>query len=1045
MPRTFSLRRPHTLRSRLMLALAPIIGLIILGGGHLLSFSSKDALLNEKRQHLLGITRILLADLQRQGGYELIEAQAESTQQSRSERIRILNAQLAEATDRIAAAFPGVGVGFYHRQLDAIITYGPSLQFQDKVGLSIAQEHPGRQVMASGQASVSSGLQVRGEIMNAMTPIVANGQVVGYIWANELLAEIDRRVGEMRRDALVYTSLALVLTLLAVYFVVRRLTRDVATIKEGLERMSQDLGARIPALRGESGEVAVAINALAASLASAREREIGAVQKALEHSEETLKTAIDAIDAGFVLFDTDGSLLYCNQKYREQFPLIAGNLHRGNTYPQMLRAGVYGGVFPQAVGREEEWISRRLAEHLEGNRIREEQIDNGHWLRFIDRRTSSGLFVGLRIDITDLQRAKEAAEAASQIKNQFLATMSHEIRTPMNGVLGMTELLLTTDLDSEQREFAETAAHSARALLGLINDILDFSKIEAGRLEIETIPCDVCAIAEEIVELLNLPAEEKGIELLAAVSPELPQQLLGDPGRLRQILLNLVGNAVKFTTHGEVVLRITTVPANASHGPRLRCEISDTGIGIAPEVQARLFQPFTQADSSTTREFGGTGLGLSIARRLVDLMQGEIGVRSSLGQGSCFWFELPLRLPAEPPQALATVNLEKRHFLLLESNQEVAALLSAHIHHAGGSLTQIATPAELPAALATGPRPDALILDSRLLGHADQPPPTDLPCLLLTPAAQRANWDVYRAAGFAACLHRPLRARGVVTVLARLAAGGRAVASIAGDAAQRPRPQAGRLLLVEDNRINQKVALALLERLGYRADVAENGQQALHALAAKDYDLVLMDCRMPVMDGYAATQAIRTRSSPARNPQIPIVAMTANAMEGDRETALAAGMDDYLSKPVSPQQLADTLQRWLQPGASAPAGIPAPAAAPPAATLFAPGQVLEQLGDDLEMSREILAELPGAMQQEMAACTTALNRRPPDREAAVRAAHTLKGLAAQAGSTLLQAQALNLEQQLRGSEYGLGQSLLPKLGSTLAALTQEIADWLHSG
>ena len=1042
MPILLRPRLPRTLRSRLMLAMAPIICLTILGGGYLFSFSSKDALLAEKKNYLLGITRLLLGELERQGGFAAIEARTGSEAQPRDQRIRTLNGRLSEATDRIAAAFPGVGVGFYHRQLDAIITYGPSLQYHDKVGIRIAAEHPGRQVMARGEASVVSGMLVRGEIMNAMTPVIADGEVVGYIWANELLADIDGQIARMRTDSLAYASLALLLVLLAIYFVVQRLTRDVATIKEGLQRMSGDLGERIPALSGESGEVATAINALAASLEASRAREIGAVQQALEHSEETLKTAIDAIDAAFVLFDAEDRLVYCNQKYRELFPAIAGSLLQGATYPEMLRAGVLGGVFPQAIGCEEEWIRLRLEEHRTGTRIREEQIDNGRWLRFIDRRTSSGLFVGLRVDITDLQAAKEAAEAASQAKNQFLATMSHEIRTPMNGVLGMTELLLTTELDAEQREFAETAAHSARALLRLINDILDFSKIEAGRLVVEQIPCDIAAIAEEIAELLNLGAEEKGIELITAISPQLPRPLLGDPGRLRQILLNLVGNAVKFTPEGEVLLRIT--PLAATHDTQIvRFEIHDTGIGIPEDVQARLFQPFTQADSSTTRQFGGTGLGLSIARRLVDLMDGQIGIDSTPGEGSCFWFELPLRRNPEAAEADFTVDLAGQPVLLLEHHPRVAAEIREHLTRAGASLTLLDNAAQLPAALADEPRPAVLLLDIQLLGDATRPPVNDRPCILLTPAGLRSTREEHLAAGFADCLHRPLRMRTLIATLARLAQGPAPASPVTShDTTAATARQRGHLLLVEDNPVNQKVALALLQRQGFTADVAHNGQQALERLAGTDYDLVLMDCRMPVMDGYAATQAIRAGQAGTRHAGIPVVAMTANAMEGDREQALAAGMNDYLSKPINPQLLVSTLERWLTVPAM-PSAPPRPGAATPDEDgLFSAATVIEQLGGDIDIARDILADLPQALQHEIGLCRQALGQIPRDMEVAIRAAHTLKGLCAQAGSPALQAAALRLEMQLRTGACAEGEGMLDGLAAQVEALGSAIRRWL---
>jgi len=757
-----------------------IVGLSILGGGYFLTFGSKEALLAEKRNHLLGITHLLQLELESKGGYAALDDAAPGI--TRAARISILNARLADLTDRIAAAFPRVGVGYYHRELDAILTYGPSREFGNKIGMSIDAGHPGRAVMENARQSVASGQQVRGEIMNAMTPISANGQVVGYIWANELLSEIDAQVTHMRARVLAYAGGALVLVLLAIYLAVMRLTQDISVIKNGLQAMSSNLDTRIPPLSGESGELAVAINSLAASLANSRQREMTAAQQALEHSEETLKTAIDAMDAAFVLFDEHDCLVYCNQKYREFFPRFAGTLKRGDSYEKMLGREVQTGVFPQAVGREETWIAQRMAEHREGNAFREEHMANGRWLRFIDRRTSQGHFVGLRVDITDLETARKAAEDANEAKNQFLAHMSHEIRTPMNGVVGMANLLLETELTTEQREFAQTIALSGESLVSIINDILDLSKIEAGHMEFESVPFSPCSVAKAVHSLLKVRAAEKGIGFELYIAPEAEGIFLGDALRTRQILLNLAGNAVKFTERGQVTLRIIPI------GNGLRFEVSDTGVGIPEAALPRLFARFSQADRTTSRRFGGTGLGLAISKKLVDGMGGSIGVESEVGVGSCFWFELPLAM----------------------------------------NDTSTAAPS---------------VQESR--GRSS------------TPAA---------GAG-------------------------------------------GHVLLVEDTEVNQKFAGALLRRLGYQFDLAEDGRAAVASAQERRYDLILMDMQMPEMDGLETTRRIRAGDGP--NKDTWIIALTANAMSSDEEACRASGMNDFLSKPFHRDEFASAISRGI--------------------------------------------------------------------------------------------------------------------------------------
>ena len=837
---------------------------------------------------------------------------------------------------------------------------------------------------------------------------------------------------------------------------------DVRT-RDEIADVARSFQTMIRNLRGYRDEVEEAKETLEAAVAQ-RTFELNERARDLARTQERLGLALDGSNLALWDWDLRSGRVFLSDRWNV---ILGGTVRQSITTVERLAAITHPDDVPHVAMAVRQMVKGLIPKYHVEHRVR---THDGEWRWILSRgkvveRDVNGRAVraiGTNSDITQRKReedqlklASNAAETANRSKSQFLANMSHEIRTPLNGVLGMTELLLDSGLTPDQRELAETVERSGEHLLQIINDILDFSKIEAGKLELEHIVFNVRTVVAEMLDLFAEAARRKGISLTCEIAADVPDHVTGDPVRLKQVLANLVSNAIKFTHDGKVSVA-ATVMSREDLDVRLEFRVSDTGIGIPPDAQAHIFEAFSQADGSTTRRFGGTGLGLSIVRQLTRMMGGEVTLSSEPGRGSTFRVEIVL------DEALAPLDLSGRtqtapRVLIVDPADEDRAALAQHLSRLGVSAEDVRTGAEALEHLRSSPAPCNLVLLERRLGDddglrvarmlRDHVEPERRPhIVLVSGTASAADRSMLAELDIEGWLGKPVRREALRKLIESTFPGAlpSRAETIASD-----NFAGARVLLVEDNAVNQMVATTMLQAAGCIVEVAGNGREALERLERNCYQLVLMDCQMPEMDGYAATTEWRRRERANGGSHRNIVALTANAMEGDRERCVAAGMDDYLAKPFRREQMLAMLRRYLRAEESAAAGPAVPATSATASDFDpkaladlrqierggAPGLVVKVIETYIASARELVDSLTRSLAS-------------GNLKELHRAAHTLKSSSANVGAMALSDLAKQLEGAAAAQRTESAQALIERIEAAYAAaaglLEREIPEKHHA-
>ena len=792
-------------------------------------------------------------------------------------------------------------------------------------------------------------------------------------------------------------------------------------------------------------------------------------------SEERLRVSIDNMSDGFAMFDNDDRLILSNDQYRRMlFPNSSNLIVPGVSFQQMLRWGAESGDFPDAVGRIDEWVAERVRVNQTETPFELHLVDD-RWIRGYNKYLPNGMKIGIRIDITELKKAKEAAEQANRAKSEFLATMSHEIRTPMNGVIGMLEVIRETGLSREQGRMTDTMQQAAFSLLAIIDDILDFSKIEAGKLHLERLPVSTVSVVETVVEAMIPTAQARNIGLRLFMDPAIPSIVMGDAGRLRQILFNLLGNAIKFTVsdeqhEGKVVLKVDRCSIDGKTS--LRFTVKDNGIGMSLEQQASIFQPFTQAEASTTRRFGGTGLGLSICARLVEMLEGTITVSSAPGEGAEFAVSIPEHAVSGGSPGETADPLAGLYIAVASQDEDNRIYLGDCLQHFGSAVERYSDLGELKDSVekqvAIGRPFDVVVLNGRwdvgvkrrfcasltsqaplsatrfviITGRMHRTSASDHPNAVIVQANPILLSDFIEAVAIAAGRESPRRFPGSSGEPAA-----RDIISSSFPTVAEAQDQGTLILLAEDSAINQDVIVRQLHLLGYAVEVAADGAEALEMWRRKHYGLLLTDCHMPRMDGYVLTQAIRQAERGAHEPAL-IVAITANALDGEAEKCLSAGMNDFIAKPVALAELERTLSKWLPralPGSSGADTCSDTAAAETVATAIPdtigppidPQALTALVGDDPAVHAMLLQRFVEEVPATIADISAAYQAHATAAVAA--SAHKLKSPARAVGAYALADGCETLETAAKAEDWSTIEQVAPRIDGMFAEIEAFIA------
>ncbi len=918
------------------------------------------------------------------------------------------------------------------------------------------------QLIASGEKLLAENIELSKELTNSVDTLL--------IRANEDIASGILEANAVQKTSTLAMATIVLLSLLSSFLIVwfyvnRNLIARLTGLSDSMLAIaSGNLRVPLPAATApdEIGQMARALTVFRNTAIEIEESNLREVEKVRRR----LTAAIESISEGFSLYDAEDRLLLCNSTYRN---LLYAGMQKfvvpGAEFSTIIRKAAEYGLVSDADGCMEDWIVERLTRHRNPGGTHMQRGNNGRWIQFKEFKTDDGSTVAVYSDITELKQRENDAEQANQAKSQFLATMSHEIRTPMNGIIGMSNLLLDTELSSEQLEYSQTITRSAEELLTVINDILDFSRVEAGKLELDPRPFNLRTCLEDAIDLVAVLAARKNLELAYEIAAETPIHLVGDATRLRQIVINLLNNAIKFTDEGEVVMSVKGESLTIDFESRSMLEVTvrDTGIGIPEDRLDRLFKSFSQVDTSSTRRHGGTGLGLAISERLVSLMEGRIWVESEENRGSAFHFTVILPLSTQSVQTHleeSQIGLIGKKLLIVDDNATNRRILTLQAKAWSMISTAVSDPLEALNLLNDGQHFDAALLDMQMpdmnglelaLAIRKTRSAQDLPLVLLSSLGKHSsdNSEKLAQARFADILSKPIKPSPLLNTLAGVLSTQSAKVVVPGVIrksqfdAQMANKLPLKILLADDHPTNQQMAKMILARLGYQVEIVNNGQEVVDALENGSYDLILMDIEMPVMDGVEATIEIRRRWG-ADGPRI--VAVTANAMRGDRDRYIEVGMDDYVSKPVRIDALINVLTR-----VATRAEGPAETCSQPAKNIQMKDSVIDldaidslkkQIGDDAAdlalLIESFLTHGPGLCES--------LVRASEDKDGSAlhRAAHTLKSSARDFGATELADLSTQLEISASGKDLQATTELAIQVVESYRQADQALRGFLKS-